>query len=43
MALTFTITTLSNGWWLWARAAAVAAALGFVTVGTVRDLLDPSR
>ena len=43
VALTFTITTLSNGWWLWARAAAVAAALGFVTVGTVRDLLDPSR
>ena len=43
VALAFTITSLSSGWWLWAKFAAVGAALGFVAVGTVRDLRDPSR
>jgi hypothetical protein len=43
VALAFASTPFSSDWWLLAKAAALAPALGFIAAGTVRDLRDPSR
>jgi hypothetical protein len=43
VALAFAVTSLSSGWWLLAKAAALAPALGFLALGTLRDLRDPLR